>query len=134
MIFRILTRAGIYADAAGLDTAAICFYPTSLLLGLVKKIGGIGGPTFHRDGFSDSIFGWVVVDDLIELGRHSQLHIFRRVTAGPPVIPIFTILVQFENSLKCLNHQSEVRWRAASYYDHSLQSNLSQQLNILHLN
>ena len=25
-------------------------------------------PAFHRDGFSDLIFGWVVFDDLTELG------------------------------------------------------------------
>ena len=50
-----------------------------------KKISIIGGPTFHRDGFSDSIFGWVIVDDLTDLGQHAQLHIFRQVTAGPPI-------------------------------------------------
>ena len=56
-----------------------------------KKIGIIGGPTFHRDGFSDSIFRWVVVNDHTELGRLTQLHIFRWVTAVPPIIPIFLI-------------------------------------------
>ena len=50
-----------------------------------KKIIIIGGLPFQRDGFSDSIFGWVIVDDLTELGQHAQLHIFRRVTAGPPI-------------------------------------------------
>ena len=61
-----------------------------------KKIGIIGGPAFHRDGFSDSIFGWVVFDDLTDMGRHAQLHIFRRVMAGPPIN--FNLLDSNKNS------------------------------------
>ena len=44
----------------------------------------LGDSTFHRDRFSDSIFGWVI-DDLTELGRHAQLHLFRHVTVISPI-------------------------------------------------
>ena len=32
-------------------------------------------PTFHRDGFTESIFGWVIIDDLTELGQHAKLEL-----------------------------------------------------------
>ena len=61
----------------------------------INELDRLGEPTFHRDGFSDSIFGWVIIDDLTELG-HTQLHIFRWVTAGPAIN--FNLL-----GLSCMN-------------------------------
>ena len=51
-----------------------------------NELDRLGDPTFHRDGFSDSIFGCVVFDNLTKVCRHAQLHLCRRVTAGTPNI------------------------------------------------
>ena len=40
----------------------------SLATGAGNELDRLGDPTFYRDGFSDLIFGWVIVDDLTELG------------------------------------------------------------------